>query len=66
MRIAAILLKPFLPNAAERIYRSFNFSQPWETVRCRDAYAPPVVKDDLRLLAELEDGKVKPLFPRIA
>src|SRR5205085_1121202 len=65
LRIAAILLKPFLPNAAERIYRSFNFSQPWETVRCRDAYAPPVAKDDLRLLAELEGGKVKPLFPRI-
>jgi methionyl-tRNA synthetase len=65
LRIAAILLKPFLPQAAERIYRSFNFPQPWETVRCKDAVEAPVFEENLRLLAELEGGKVKPLFPRI-
>jgi methionyl-tRNA synthetase len=65
LRIAAILLKPFLPQAAERIYRSFNFPQPWEQVRCRDAYQPTPLTVNVKLLAELEDGKVKPLFPRI-
>src|ERR1051326_1548861 len=65
LRIAAILLKPFLPKAAEQIYRSFNYPQPWEEVRCRDAYAAPSLTANVKLLAELEDGKVKPLFPRI-
>src|SRR5205823_4826219 len=32
LRIVAVLLKPFVSRAAETIYRSFNFSQPWEEV----------------------------------
>jgi methionyl-tRNA synthetase len=66
LRVAAILLKPFLPSAAETIYRSFNFKQPWEEVRHEDVWVHPGQTDDLRVLAPLQDGKVKPLFPRIS
>jgi methionyl-tRNA synthetase len=66
LRRAAILLKPFVPRVAERIYRSFNFRQPWEEVRYQDVCQYPGQAEDLRVLAALEDGKVKPLFPRIS
>jgi methionyl-tRNA synthetase len=66
LRVAAILLKPFLPRGAEAIYRSFYFATPWEQVRYRDAVERPAQAEDLRVTAALEDGKVKPLFPRIA
>jgi len=65
LRAVAILLKPFMPRTAETIYRSFNFVQPWEEVRHEDGWVHPGQRDDLRVLAPLEDGKVKPLFPRI-
>jgi methionyl-tRNA synthetase len=65
LRCAAILLKPFLPQMAETIYKSFNFPQPWETVRHEDVWVHPRQVEDLRLLAPLEDGKPKVLFPRI-
>ena len=65
LRSTAILLKPFLPRTAETIYRSFNFKQPWEEVRYEDAWQYPGQSEDLRVLAALEGGKVKPLFPRI-
>jgi methionyl-tRNA synthetase len=65
LRCAAILLKPFLPATAEKIYRSFNFKQPWEQVRCEDVWVHPGQTEDLRVLAQLENGNVKPLFPRI-
>jgi methionyl-tRNA synthetase len=66
LRAAAILLKPFLPKTAETIYQSFNFPQPWATVRHEDVWVHPRQGEDLRLLAPLEDGKVKPLLPRIS
>jgi methionyl-tRNA synthetase len=65
LRVASILLKPFLPATAEKIYRSFNFAEPWEEVSCRSAWEAPGQSEDLRVLAALEGGKVKPLFPRI-
>lgn len=65
LRAVSILLKPFLPRTAETIYRSFNFPQPWETVRYEDVFVHARQVEDLRVLATLEDGKVKPLFPRI-
>ena len=65
LRIVSILLKPFLPRTAETIYRSFNFPQPWEKVRCQDAWQAARQGEDLRFLAELENGKPKPLFPRV-
>src|SRR5262249_52426572 len=66
LRATAILLKPFLPRTGETIYRSFNFPQPWEEVRHEDVWVHPRQVDDLRVQAHLEDGKVKPLFPRIS
>lgn len=65
LRSAAILLKPFIPRSAEAIYRSFNFPKPWEQVTYADAAELSAQPDDLRVTAELVDGKVKPLFPRI-
>jgi len=64
LRLAAIVLKPFVPKSAETIYRSFNFRTPWEDVRY-DTAAAGELTGDLRVLAELDAGKVKPLFPRI-
>ena len=66
LRVAAILIKPFLPATGETIYKSFNFPQPWETVRHEDVWGHPRQVEDLRVLAPLENGKVKPLFPRIS
>ena len=66
LRIAAILLKPFIPRSAEAIYTSFNFPKPWADVSYADAAKLTAQPDDLRVTAELVDGKVKPLFPRIA
>jgi len=54
------------PQTAETIYRSFNFPQPWEEVRFEDVWVHPRQAEDLRVVAPLEDGKVKPLFPRIS
>ncbi|MBY0513411.1 MAG: methionine--tRNA ligase [Gemmataceae bacterium] len=65
LRIASILLKPFIPKSAEAIYASFNFPKPWAEVRYADAAELLAQPDDLRVTAELVDGKVKPLFPRI-
>ena len=66
LRVAAILLKPFIPKSAEAIYTSFNFPQPWSEVTYEDAAELVSQPDDVRITAELVDGKVKPLFPRIA
>jgi methionyl-tRNA synthetase len=65
LRGVAILLKPFVPNLAKTIYTSFNFPQNWDSVRYEDVWAHPRQTEDLRLVAELENGKVKPLFMRI-
>jgi methionyl-tRNA synthetase len=65
LRIASILLKPFIPRSAEAIYTSFNFPTPWADVKYADAAELKAQPDDLRVTAELIDGKVKPLFPRI-
>ena len=65
LRSVAVLLKPFLPQTAETIYRSFNFAQPWEEVRHEDVWVHPTQTEDVRLVAPLEGGGVKPLFPRI-
>jgi methionyl-tRNA synthetase len=65
LRVAAVLLKPFIPRSAEAIYTSFNFPTPWEQVKYADAAELTAQPDDLRVTAELIDGKPKPLFPRI-
>jgi methionyl-tRNA synthetase len=66
LRIASILLKPFIPSSAQTIYTSFNFPTPWEAVRYEDAAELKAQPDDLRVTAHLVGDKVKPLFPRIA
>lgn len=67
LRIAAVLLKPFIPRSAEAIYSSFNFPTPWEQVKYADAAELKAQPEDLRVNpAVLIDGKPKPLFPRIA
>jgi len=65
LRIASILLKPFIPKSAETIYTSFNFPTPWADVKYADAAELRAQPDDLRVTAELIGDKVKPLFPRI-
>lgn len=65
LRVASILLKPFIPRSAETIYKSFNFPTPWDEVKYADAAELKAQPEDLRITAELIDGKVKPLFPRI-
>lgn len=65
LRIASILLKPFIPRSTETIYTSFNFPKPWADVSYADAAELQSQPDDLRVTADLVDGKVKPLFPRI-
>jgi methionyl-tRNA synthetase len=65
LRIASILLKPFIPKSAEAIYTSFNFPTPWAEVKYADAAELRAQPDDLRVTANLVDGKPKPLFPRI-
>jgi methionyl-tRNA synthetase len=65
LRAATILLKPFLPRSAQTIYTSFNFAKPWGALCYNDAVAPLPLTEDLRVLAALDGGKVKPLFPRI-
>jgi methionyl-tRNA synthetase len=65
LRRVSILLKPFVPRTAERVYRSFNFKESWEKVSYDSAWQSPAQTEDLRVLADLTDGKVKPLFPRI-
>lgn len=66
LRQAAILLKPVLPRSTATIYGSFNFAQPWDSVKFADVARFPGQKEDLRITAVLDEGgKVKPLFPRI-
>jgi methionyl-tRNA synthetase len=65
LRIASILLKPFIPRSAEKIYTAFNFPKPWAEVKYADAAELKAQPDDLRVVAELVDGKPVPLFPRI-
>ena len=65
LRVASILLKPFIPRSAEAIYASFNFPKPWAEVTYADAAVLSPQPEDLRVTAELVDGKPKPLFPRI-
>jgi methionyl-tRNA synthetase len=65
LRVASILLKPFLPRLSGKIYGGFNFTTPWEKVSTVCAEAPQVQPGPLVVVAELEGGKVKPLVPRV-
>lgn len=66
LRVAAVLIKPFLPGAAERIYNGFEGPVPFDEVRFEHAAEIPRRSGPVRLTAELDaNGKVPPLFPRI-
>ncbi len=66
IRVAAILIKPFLPRTAETFYQSFNFdeSRPWNEVGYSDV-ARPHPTGDLRVTAPITAGKPAPLFPKV-
>jgi methionyl-tRNA synthetase len=66
LRVAAILIKPFLPRTAETFYRSFNFEQikPWDRVAYADA-SKPLSASELCVTAAVAGGKPAPLFPKI-
>ena len=65
VRITSILLKPFLPKLAEKLYTSFDFEHKWAEIRFEDIAKGRGFSNKLRILAELEGGKVKPLLPRV-
>ena len=52
LRVAAILIKPFLPRTAETFYRSFNFEEikAWDRVSYGDATGP-LSASELRVTA---------------
>jgi methionyl-tRNA synthetase len=66
LRVAAILIKPFLPTTARTFYKAFNYAekQPWDRVSYANA-AHPLYLSELRVTAPLEGGKPAPLFPKI-
>ncbi len=66
LRVASILIKPFLPSTAETLYKAFDFAAetPWEEVSYSDA-AAPLARSTWDVTAPLVDGKPAPLFPKI-
>jgi methionyl-tRNA synthetase len=66
LRVAAILIKPFLPHTAETFYQAFNFegTKAWDKV-CFDDTKAPQLPRDLRVTAPSTAGKPAPLFPKI-
>jgi methionyl-tRNA synthetase len=66
LRVAAIVIKPFLPKTAATFYRSFNFEefQAWDRVSFGDAIAP-YHGMSLNVTAPISGGKPAPLFPKI-
>ncbi len=67
VRVAAILIRPFMPRAAETIYAGFNFPTPLAKADFDQVVHRPPLEEDLRVTARLTpEGKVEPLFPKIA
>ena len=66
LRVAGILIKPFLPRTALTFYRAFNFeaAKAWDQVSYADA-AVPQLPHDLQVTAPITAGKPAPLFPKI-
>ena len=67
LRVAAILIKPFLPRTAETFYRAFNFEEArgvgpgqLSAMRHRRCCRP-----SLQVTAPITGGKPAPLFPKI-
>ncbi len=64
LRAAAVLIKPFLPATAETVYGGFSRPTDFAAVR-PDAVLETPSGAPLRVTADLRNGKVAPLFPRI-
>ncbi len=66
LRVASILIKPFLPRTAETFYQAFNFeaTKAWDQVGYGDAAVPQLPRD-LQVTAPIAAGKPAPLFPKI-
>ncbi len=66
LRVAAILIKPFLPKTADTFYASFNFGEAkgWNLVGYADAISPQL-PSTLNVTAPVSGGKPAPLFPKI-
>jgi methionyl-tRNA synthetase len=66
LRVAAVLIAPFMPSVAARIYGGFNFPVPFADIRLDHVTDHSAPRDDIRVTAELgPGGKVAALFPRI-
>jgi methionyl-tRNA synthetase len=65
LRVAAILTKPFIPAASQKIYAGFNYATSYDVLRFEDASPGTTRRSELCVTAKLKDGKVEPLFPRI-
>jgi len=67
VRVAAILVAPFMPRAARTIYDGFNFPVPFDEAGFDSVCRRPPLREDLHVTAALtNEGKVVPLFPKIA
>jgi methionyl-tRNA synthetase len=66
LRIAAILIKPFLPRTGKTFYGAFNFEEArgWDQVSYQDATSP-LFPTSLQVTAPVSGGKPAPLFPKI-
>jgi methionyl-tRNA synthetase len=65
VRVTAILLRPFMPRTAEKLYAGFNFPGKFEDQSLAAIVNKPAESEDLRITAELVEGKLPPMFPKI-
>jgi methionyl-tRNA synthetase len=65
VRVVAIVTKPFIPSGSQKLYSGFSYSQSYDDVSFDDVLGRHVEQAELRVTAELKDGKIPPLYPRI-
>ncbi|MEZ6069161.1 MAG: methionine--tRNA ligase [Pirellulales bacterium] len=66
VRVAAVLIWPFMPSSAATMYAGFNYPVPLGEASYATIVPRPPMSDDLRVTAPLgESGKIEPLFPKI-
>lgn len=67
LRLVSVLLKPYLPETSEKIYKSFGFKIPWDKIDIN--YLTKIVEDNCYDLDDTTDllisGRYPHLFPRI-
>ena len=64
LRVAAIVLKPFMPETAETIYNTFSFRAAFESMSLRDA-ATPMTSAEAALSSPVNVVERRPLFRRV-